>query len=357
MHILPSGIFEISRNAVFDQVNNHQNNIAALCTHSSANAELIVIGKSEQARDIFAIRLGKGPIKISLLSGSHSDEPVGTETLSHFIQYLIQNAAQNPHLFEQYTFHILPHLNPDGAVHNQKWIAAWPDLRAYLLHAFRELPGRDVEFGYPDMRLENIAASDYLQKHAPFDLHMSLHGMGFSEGAMLLIERSWIEKTDHLRKRFVNSVHGAGLGLHAHDRHGEKGFTYIGPGFTTTPESPAMRQFFLEKNDKEMANKFHQNSMEFVRSLGGNPLCLVTELPLFCINKKFPDHAPGYPVAYLRFNQEKANILAALQKGQSIESTINEFNIEPVPLHKAMTLQLQAIDAALEIIHDQKMGN
>ena len=133
-------------------------------------------------------------------------------------------------LYEKFRFIIIPHINPDGEVANQPWIEQWPDLAAYLEHTLRELPGRDLEFGYPEMRVENRLVSDLLRDYAPFHLHASLHGMAFSEGAFLLIERHWIERTADLRKRFVVYAEKLGMRLHNHDRHGEKGFLYIGAG-------------------------------------------------------------------------------------------------------------------------------
>ena len=97
-------------------------------------------------------------------------------------------------------------MNPDGEAKNQLWIKQWPSVEAYLQHAFRELPGRDLEFGFPNMRHENACVSDFLKKHAPFALHLSLHGMAFSEGAMLLIERHWIQRTQKLRTQFSDFV-------------------------------------------------------------------------------------------------------------------------------------------------------
>ena len=69
------------------------------------------------------------------------------------------------------------------------------------------------------------------------------------------------------------------------DRNGEKGFQYIGPGFTTTPEGQAMRAYFKSIGDEQTVSLFRDSSMEFVRKLGGDPLCLVTEIPLFYVVK------------------------------------------------------------------------
>ena len=226
------------------------------------------IGTSEEGRPIEAFVLGDGPKRASLLAGAHADEPIGPITL--------RRLAEAP---EGFTLFVVPDVNPDGAARNRAWFDRWPDLDAYRAHRRREPPGRDVEFGYPAMRPENAAVSAFLAEHGPFDLHMSLHGMGEADGALLLIDKHWIDRTAELRSAYAAALRDAGLPLLDRDRGGEKGFSYIGPGFWTTPESDAMRAHFAE--DPETARCFHRNSMEFVRSLGGDPLCLVTEIPLF----------------------------------------------------------------------------
>jgi hypothetical protein len=239
-------------------------------------------------------------------------------------------------------------MNPDGAAENQRWIQEWPDPESYLLHRFRELPGRDLEFGYPSMRPENTAVSSFLREFAPFVLHMSLHGMGISEGGLLLIERHWIDRTVALRERFRETVDDHDLGLHDHDRGGEKGFLYIGPGFSTTPEGSAMRDHFLSRGDETMASKFHQSSMEFVRSLNGDPLCLVTEFPLYVIGRRSPAGEPGHPAAYLELKDRLPELTERARRGESIGPVLDEYDVRVLPLAEAVTLQLKTIDHGLQ---------
>lgn len=228
------------------------------------------IGHSEEGRAIIAFELGDGPRRASLLGGAHADEPIGPRTLRGL------DCAP-----DGWSFFVVPDVNPDGAERNRGWFDQWPDIDAYRAGRLREPPGRDVEFGYPAMRPENAAVAAYLSEHDPFDLHMSFHGMGEAPGALLLIDKRWIDRTEDLRTKYATALTDAGLPLMDVDRGGEKGFTYIAPGFWTTPESSAMRAFFEERGDPKTAATFHLNSMEFVRSLGGDPLCLVTEIPLF----------------------------------------------------------------------------
>lgn len=308
------------------------------------------IGASEEGRPIDAVVIGKGSRRVSLIAGAHSDEPVGPETLRTLIIEGLKQRDSLAEVFDRFQFVIIPHINPDGEARNQSWITKWPSVEAYLLQAFREPPGRDLEFGFPNMRVENKCVSEFFRSYSPFALHASLHGMGFAEGAMLLIERHWIAKTKTLRVQFKQAVRAAGLRLHDHDRKGEKGFHYIEPGFWTTPEGAAMRAFFQANSDPTTAEKFHDSSMEFVRSLGGDPLCLVTELPLFVINKEITPRPPGVPQAYLEFAEKIPALRSGLLAGRSIQPLLDHFQIQPFSLNDAVQLQLKVIEFGLQTI-------
>jgi len=288
-----------------------------------------VIGHSEQGRPIHGYEIGKGVRGISLVAGAHADEPVGPETL----RILVQHADRLGPLLDKFTFRIVPHVNSDGEARNRAWIEAWPDAEAYRSGVVREPPGRDVEFGYPDLRPENRAVSAFVAEGAPYALHMSLHGMGVAEGGMLLVERHWIDRTVELRSKYGALLDR--IGRHDHDRKGDKGFVYLGPGFWTTPEGTAMRAYFEQRGDAEMASRFRDSSMEYVRSLGGDPLCLVTEIPLFVVDN--PDPQPGVPSAFLAL-KERWDESGALDGTRS------------VPLATAIALQLDALALGIEAI-------
>ncbi|MFQ5570806.1 MAG: M14 family zinc carboxypeptidase [Rhodothermales bacterium] len=326
-----------------------QEPIAAACAAQADVASFHALGESEEGRPVYGVVLGTGPRAVSLIAGAHADEPVGPETLRLFILEGLRRRDSLADLFERYRFVIVPHINPDGEARNRAWITRWPSLEAYLERVVREVPGRDLEFGFPAMRPENRLVSEFLRRHAPYSLHMSLHGMGFSEGALLLIERHWAGRTQHLRDRFVAAVHAAGLGLHDHNRKGEKGFFYIEPGFTTTPEGAAMRTYFNARGEEVTARFFHDSSMEFVRSLGGDPLCLVTELPLFLVAGQQP-HEAGQPRTYLAFKERLPELKLRIRRGASVAHLLRDFEIRPLDLRTAVRLQLHALALGLEAI-------
>lgn len=309
------------------------------------------IGQSEEGRTIWGARLGRGPRRISLVSGAHSDEPIGAITLTALIEDAL-TLEEPPAWLEGLTVSIIPHLNPDGAAINEAWMREWPDPRPCLREVFRELPGRDVEFGYPDLRAENRVATEFLESGGPYELHASLHGMLVSDGGLLLIERGWVERTARLREIYGDVMRRELRRLHDHDRGGEKGFETIGPGFTTTPRGTAMREHFESIGDPSTAALFRQSSMEWVQSLGGDPLCLVTEIPLFLLENEVAPPEPGRPVTYLEFRQALPRLRSALERGESVAAELERFGVTAVPVARAVALQLLALQLGLSILSD-----
>ena len=326
--------------------------LRAACEAAPGVARFREIGRSEDGRPIVGVVLGHGARQVSLIAGAHADEPVGPETLRTLILGVLAAPNRFADLLATYTLAVVPHINPDGEAANRPWIAQWPSLDAFVQGVVREPPGRDLEFGFPAMRPENEAVSACLADRAPLALHMSLHGMTFSEGAMLLVERHWCgARTAELRAAFAEAAARAGLRLHDHNRAGEKGFFYIDPGFTTTPEGAAMQAHFRALGDEAMAAKFHRSSMEQVRTLGGDPLCLVTELPLFLVEAD-PQSPPGTPRAYLAVKDRLAEVKLLPEAAQpaAIAGLAETFGLRPLPLRTAMRLQVEALALGLAAV-------
>lgn len=317
------------------------------------------LGRSEEGRPLYGVTLGHGPRLVTLIAGAHADEPVGPETLRTLVLGALAerdglaDGGGFAEVFDRFTFRVVPHVNPDAEARNRPWIEAWPDVQAFLRHRRRELPGRDVEFGFPVMRPENRATAGYLFDYEPIALHVSLHGMAFSEGAMLLVERHCVDRTEALRDGFREAVRTAGLRLHDHDRGGEKGFDYIEPGFGTTPEGAAMKEHFRERGDLVTARGFFLSSMEMARIAGydaerqAHPLCLVTELPLFVIGRAY-EHEPGVPTAYLALRDELPELTLRAQQEEDVADDLAPFELEPLDVATAIRLQLRSIELGLE---------
>jgi hypothetical protein len=111
-----------------------------------------------------------------------------------------------------------------------------------------------------------------------------------------------------------------------------------------------MRAFFRAQDDEAMAQRFHDSSMEYVRSLGGDPLCLVTELPLFVLARQQP-HAPGVPATYLAFREHLSEL--QLQSGpDDLDEALAPFKLTPLDLGTAMRLQFRALSLGLDAVSE-----
>jgi hypothetical protein len=317
------------------------------------------IGRSRRGVGIDAHRLGRGALHISLIGGCHADEPVGPAMLRRLAVYLDALPADHPLLAEA-TWSIVPHVNPDGEARNAPW-SSQPvpavdhlgredrayDLPLYLRHVIRERPGDDMEFGFPrgpedaEARPENRAVADFLAAGAPFHLHGSFHGMAFASGPWFLLDEAWIGRTADLRDAMRRKVGEMGYRIFDVDRGGEKGFHRIDEGFTTRPDSRPMRAYFEERGDPETALKFRPSSMEYVRSLGGDPLTLVSEMPLFL--RPLVEGETGRPDDPF-FRDFLAR--AASMSREELERT----GVRGMPVRDQMRLQIAFLNEALRAV-------
>lgn len=302
---------------------------------SGAPPPLRPIGRSREGRGILGAVLGSGPRRVSLIGGCHSDEPVGPAMLRRLASHL------SSHPDTRHTWYIVPHVNPDGEARNAAWSepgfqAGVFDLGLYLRHAMREKPGDDIEFGFPDLRPENRAVADFLAAGAPFSLHGSFHSIAFAPGPWFLIEPAWIDRTAGLRDRLRERVRALGYGLFDVDRGGEKGFRRIDEGFSTRPDSRSMIAWFEQRGDPETAAKFRPSSMEYVRSLGGDPFTFVSEMPLFL--RPLPEGDTGRP--------DDPIYRAWLER----VTFSGDDQVRGMPIRDQMRLQLAFLEEALQAV-------
>jgi hypothetical protein len=229
------------------------------------------------------------------------------------------------------------------------------DVALWRRHAVRERPGDDMEFGFPrgaddaGARPENRAVAAFLAGGAPFHLHASFHSIAFATGPWFLIEPSWVDRIDRtagLRDRLRERVRAMGYGLFDVDRGGEKGFRRIDEGFSTRPDSVAMRAWFEERGDAAMADLFRPSSMEHVRSLGGDPFTMVSEMPLF-IRPLLPGES-GRPDDPL-FRDWLAR-LAAARTPEEARAEAARAGVLGMPLRDQMRLQLAFLNEALAAV-------
>ncbi len=331
------------------------------------------IGRSREGQPIRAFRLGGGSKRISLLAGCHADEPVGPILLGHLAGFLAALPEEDP-LLTRYQWWILPHINPDGEERNRGWQSAASGaygLGEYLAAVVRELPGDDVEFGFPrdsadgGARPENLAAHRWwLGADGPFAFHASLHGMAIGAGPWFLIEPAWRDRCQHLMSRCAEATAAWGYALHDVERRGEKGFSRIARGFCTRPDSASMSRYFLARADEETAGRFRPSSMEVIRSLGGDPLTVVSEMPLFITPGVGDILGPPDPAAGVwrkRLEDWQAELAgidpadadALGMASESVAMAASGAGLRAMPIRDQLRLQWTLVSAGLEQVELQ----
>jgi predicted deacylase len=140
------------------------------------------IGTSVEGRSIMAHSFGNGPAKYLFMSNLHGDEKSGYYILSSWIDYLESHPEEVP---AGKTIVVIPHLNPDGFVHNTRFNAHNVDLNRNFPSAswksdVKLLGGSILVNGggsAPLSEPESKAIKDYIERLSP-TLVMSYHSQG-----------------------------------------------------------------------------------------------------------------------------------------------------------------------------------
>lgn len=74
-----------------------------------------IIGKSVLGKPIYKLEFGTGKTKIFMWSQMHGNESTTTKALFDFIHFLHSNTTESNAILNNFTFCLLPMLNPDGA--------------------------------------------------------------------------------------------------------------------------------------------------------------------------------------------------------------------------------------------------
>jgi zinc carboxypeptidase len=322
-----------------------------------------VLGHSREGREIQGHVLGSGDLHVSLIGGCHADEPVGPAMLRRLVSFLASRPPDDP-LLTGITWYLVPHVNPDGEGRNAVWSDVTRpvldhlgeddrayDLHLYVQHVVRELPGNDMEFGFPrgadddGVRPENRAVAEFLSEGAPFHLHASFHGISFTSGPWFLIEPAWIDRTAALREALRQRVRAMGYQPFDVDRGGEKGFHRIDEGFTTRPDSRSMIAWFEARGDLATAAKFRPSSMEYVRLLGGDPFTMVSEMPLFLRPLEAGETGRPDDPRFRAFLSRLAG-----KSAEEVRIEAERSGVRGMPLRDQMRLQLAFLDGALKVV-------
>ncbi|MCC7495728.1 MAG: hypothetical protein IT204_25480 [Fimbriimonadaceae bacterium] len=229
--------------------------------------------------DLPVLTVGHGRWVVAVQGNAHADEPSGPVSLLAWARRVLAEPA----LAAGATWHLLPCANPHGLARNAGWLGSDPpDPLLWALHAQRDPPAQDREFGYGDTPAEAAHEEcgrwhQYLDALPTVDGYLSLHSMAFAGGAWFLGLFDDLARRAPLRAALLAAAAARGLPPHDEDRGGRKGFNRIGPGWCSAPTREGMHAFFA--HDPAQAAELHRNSLEVVRRRHATPVCLVSELP------------------------------------------------------------------------------
>jgi hypothetical protein len=110
-----------------------------------------------------------------------------------------------------------------------------------------------------------------------------------------------------------------------------------------------MRDHFLALGDPEMAARFRPNSMETIRALGGDPLTLVSEMPLFLLPGVGERIGPPDPVAdeWSERLDGWRRRLAEDESPRTIDEEARALGLRAMPIRDQMRIQWALVSAAV----------
>ncbi|MQA27475.1 MAG: peptidase M14 [Micromonosporaceae bacterium] len=82
---------------------------------SDGRVSLETIGQSNEGRDLYLAKVGRGPTKVLYITQQHGNEPLGTEAALQLLQRLGNGGAEWGAILDQVTLLVVPKVNPDGS--------------------------------------------------------------------------------------------------------------------------------------------------------------------------------------------------------------------------------------------------
>jgi hypothetical protein len=117
-----------------------------------------------------------------------------------------------------------------------------------------------------------------------------------------------------------------------------------------------MREHFEALGDRETAGLFRPSSMEAIRSLGGDPLTLVPEMPLFLTPGVGDELGPPDPAleAWRTRITDWRGRLASGAEARAVSNEAAAMGMTAMPIRDQMELQWRLITAGIEQVEGER---
>jgi len=149
-------------------------------------ARLERVGTSRLGEPIRMLSIGSGAKNIFLFGCPHPNEPIGAMLVNYLSEKLCTDAELRDAF--DYTWHLIPTIDPDGTRLNENWFAGPFTIKNYARNFYRPAGPQQVEWTFP-----NSYKNNYFDATLPE-----------TEALMRVIDR--------LQPEFMVSLHNAGFG-------------------------------------------------------------------------------------------------------------------------------------------------
>jgi len=242
--------------------------------------EKIHIGNSAQKTAIFGYRTGKGPIKVLIYGLPHSDEPIGTMTIDALGELLSNNKI----LENDFTFLLIPCIDPDGLHLNRGWLKGAFNPMKFFLNRYHRTDNNDIDWSFP-INTKNYSYSTtmketkILQKiidsYKP-DLFVTLHSIQFS-GIHFYFSNNYLTLFDKIESFVEKSTIPLQKGT---PFFVEEGWTYR-PGFYRIYSTKEMISDYIREGIDISTLRRGEFSAAYYLEQNPKGIVLVPEMPLY----------------------------------------------------------------------------
>lgn len=283
-----------------------------------AQFEVNLLGKSELGRPIHHIKYGNGHLKALFVGYPHPNEPIGGDTCYALLKLLKQ---KNSYLLtSDIEWHIIPCIDPDGAILNEGWSTKKFNFKRFLDFYFRQIPSKQIEWSFP-IHYKNLQFNEptngtkalmTICEEVKPDFCFSLHNAMIG-GAFFYISKD-IGKIgfNELYKLLQKSK----IPLHL----GESEISFVKTFSPAIYESLTVQAFYdqVAKHRKDPENSINRGAgtYEYLKKFNTNAISFYCELPYVkhksIASKKKSRHTRGKLL--LRNAHEYAYLMTSLHK-------------------------------------------
>jgi Zinc carboxypeptidase len=255
--------------------------VQAVSAHSTS-FQVKVAGTSVNGVPIHHVTFGRGSIKALIVGFPHANEPIGGLTVSSLLTLLVQ---RHPGLIRaDVEWHIVPCIDPDGAILNEGWTQKPFTLESYMRNFHRQdirdqvdgsFPLKHKKLSFDSPSKEAMVLRSVISEVLP-DFLFSLHNTIGASGAFYLLTHD-IEKKYHLQ--LYRLLESYGIPMEANP-YGSEWNTRFGAGIRE-PTSTKKYYDYLEKitpSPEDLVN-WGATSWDYLAELKSGAVTFVAELP------------------------------------------------------------------------------